>query len=69
MMSVYDCKTKTDLKAKVGTRAAILLQETSEFGPEYKGPGEYPVVGPSPTERKWFAKVTVGADGRVAKIT
>ena len=71
MMSVYGCPTKKALKLKVGTNVLThtLFQETSMFGPEYKGAGTYAIVGPSPTERKWFATVTVDADGRVVKVS
>ena len=69
MMSVYGCRTKKDLKTKVGTGAESLFLETSLFGAEYKGPGRYAVVGPSPTKRVWYATVTVGADGRVVKVS
>ena len=69
MMSVYGCPTKKALKLKVGSRASTLFQETSMFGLEYKGAGSYPVVGPSPYERKWYATVTVDADGRVVKVS
>ena len=68
MMSIYGCRTKKDQKAKVGQDASSLFLETSIFGPEYKGPGSYPVVGPAPTERKWYATVVVGADGKVVKV-
>lgn len=68
MMSVYRCKTKKDLKARVGQQADGLFQETSMFGPEFKGDGKYTVVGPSPYERKWYATVTV-AQGKVAKVS
>ena len=68
MMSVYRCRTKKDLKARVGQRAGNLFLETSMFGPEYKGDGCYAVVGPSPYERKWYAEVTI-TDGKVSKVT
>lgn len=68
MMSVYGCRTKKDLKDKVGRNAQDVLQETSYFGPEYHGTGTYPVVGPSPTERKWYATVHVGAGGCIVRV-
>ena len=49
--------------------AADRLQETSMFGPEYKGAGRYPVVGPSPYERKWYATVTVDDGGKIVKVS
>lgn len=66
MMSYYGCKTKKDLKAQVGAKPSFI--ETSFFGPEFKGDGSYCVVGPSPTERKWFATVEVKA-GLIAKVS
>lgn len=42
--------------------------ETSMFGDEYKGDGEYSVVGPDPyRNRKFFALVTV-VNGKIAKV-
>ena len=67
MMSVYGCQTKRDLKGKVGVSADVVLQETSIFGPELRSGGQFPVVGPSPTKRTWFATVTV-AGGRIVKV-
>lgn len=67
MMSVWGCRTKKDLRGKVGAGAAEVFMETSAFGPEYKGDGRYPVVGPGPYERKWYANVTV-KDGRISKV-
>ena len=49
--------------------ASRVFQETSMFGPEYRGAGEYAVVGPGPYERKWYARVTVDADGRIVKVS
>ena len=69
MMSVYGCQTKKDLRGKVGTLADEVFQETSMFGPEYKGQdGRYAVVGPSPEQRKWYATVEV-KDGKVSKVS
>ena len=68
MMSIYGCKTKKDLKAKVGTDADELFLETGMFGPEYKGDGRYAVVGPAPYVRKWYAQVFVKG-GMVVKVT
>lgn len=50
-------KTKKELKGEVGK--ALRYIETSFFGPEYRENGSFCVVGPSPTERKWFAQVTM----------
>jgi len=59
-------KTKKDLKAAVGQE--LRYEETSFFGPEYKSDGKFCVVGPSPTERKWFATVTT-VGGKIAKVS
>ena len=67
MMSVYGCPTKKALKAMVGQNAVDVLQETSFFGPEMRDNGRFPVVGPSPTKRTWFATVSV-VDGRIVKV-
>lgn len=67
MMGVNGCQTKRDLKGKIGQRASGLFQETSMFGLEFKGDGEYVVVGPDPYVRKWYAEVTV-VDGKVHKV-
>jgi len=67
MLSVYGCSTKKELKAKKGQEPPF--QETSMFGPEYKGQdGKYAVVGPSPYMRKWYATVEV-KDGKVSKVS
>jgi hypothetical protein len=45
------------------------VQETSMFGSEARVPGENIVVGPDAyTSRKWFATLTVDADGKVVKV-
>lgn len=49
--------TKKELKANIGKPLEYI--ETSMFGPEYKENGTFCVVGPSPTQRKWFAEVTM----------
>lgn len=49
--------SKKDLKANIGK--PLRYEETSFFGPEYKENGRFCVVGPSPTQRKWFAEVTM----------
>ena len=67
MMSVYGCMTKKSLKLRVGQDASRLFLETSAFGPEFKGDGRYPVVGPTPYKRVWYATVTV-QDGKVARV-
>ncbi len=52
--------TKKELKENVGLE--LDYEETSMFGPEYKPTGTFAVVGPSPTNRKWFAEVTMEND-------
>jgi len=59
-------KSKKDLKLSIGK--GLRYEETSFFGPEYKENGTFNVVGPSPTERKWFATVTM-VDGKIAKVS
>jgi cytochrome c biogenesis protein ResB len=58
-------KTKKDLKAAIGK--PLRYVETSFFGEEYKSNGTFNVVGPSPTDRKWYATVTM-VDGKIAKV-
>jgi len=57
MLGIYGFKTKKDLKQAIGRPVQFI--ETSIFGLEYKGDGQYAVVGPSPNIRKWYATVTV----------
>lgn len=59
-------KTKKALKENIGKELRYV--ETSMFGPEYSDNGSFPVVGPSPQERKWFAGVTM-QDGLIAKVS
>lgn len=66
MMGISGHKTKASLKKAIGQNARFI--ETSMFGPEYKGAGEYCVVGPDPHQRKWFANVTVDDDGVIVKV-
>jgi hypothetical protein len=56
-MMAANYPTKKALKAAVGK--TLRYQETSFFGPEYKENGSFAVVGPSLTERKWYATVTM----------
>lgn len=58
-------KTKKDLKLAVGK--PLRYEETSMFGPEYQENGTFCVVGPSPTERRWYAEVTM-KDGLIVKV-
>jgi hypothetical protein len=59
-------KFKADLKLAVGK--PLRYTETSFFGPEYKADGKFCVVGPSPTNRKWFAEVTM-VGGLISKVS
>lgn len=58
--------TKASLKAAIGQ--PLRYVETSAFGEEYKPNGKFCVVGPSPYNRKWYAKVTM-VDGKIAKVS
>jgi hypothetical protein len=58
-------KTKKDLKAAIGQ--PLRYEETSFFGPEFKENGSFSVVGPSPNQRKWFARVTM-TGGIISKV-
>ena len=42
--------------------------ETSMFGAEYRLNGTFCVVGPSETNRKFFAEVTM-VDGKISKVS
>lgn len=64
-MMAASYKYKKDLKAAVGE--TLKYVETSFFGQEYRADGTFCVVGPSPHERRWFAKVTM-REGRIAKV-
>lgn len=57
---------KKDLKASIGK--PLKYEETSMFGPEYRENGSFTVVGPSPYQRKWFARVTM-KDGKIAAVS
>lgn len=58
-------ETKKILKASIGK--PLRYVETSMFGNEYTDNGTFPVVGPSPQIRKWYAKVTM-KDGKIFKV-
>jgi len=57
--------TKKALKAAIGTE--LRYEETSMFGYEYKSNGSFSVVGPSPYQRKWYARITM-VDDKIAKV-
>ena len=58
-------KTKKLLKESVGKQ--LVYQETSLFGSEYKANGSFPVVGPGPYDRKWYATVHI-ENGLIKKV-
>jgi len=58
--------TKASLKLSVGRSLRYI--ETSMFKPEYTPNGKFCVVGPSLTERKWYASVVM-QDGLIAKVS
>lgn len=57
--------TKKALKDAVGK--PLRYVETSFFGTEYKENGTFPVVGPSPEKRIWYAEVTM-ENGLIKKV-
>jgi len=59
-------KTKKQLKENIGKELRYV--ETSLFSAEYKDNGSFCVVGPSPYERKWYAKVTM-ENGLIKKVS
>lgn len=65
MMGISGFATKKELKAAIGERPNFI--ETSMFGAEFHGDGEYAVVGPDPYVRKWYATVAV-VDGLIARV-
>ncbi len=66
MMGISGFKHKKDVKAAIGERPSFI--ETYAFGNEFHGDGEYTVVGPSPSDRRWYATVTV-LDGHISKVS
>lgn len=67
MMGVFGFKTKKALKEAIGREFRPV--ETSMFGAEYKGDGQYTVVGPNAyNDRRFYATVTV-VDGKIAKVS
>jgi len=67
MTMVANYKTKKALKEAVGE--GLSYTETSAFGEEYpaSGSGCVTVVGPSATNRKWFASVEI-FDHAIVKV-
>jgi len=64
-MLVATYPTKKALKESVGSSLHYL--ETSMFGAEFKTEGTFPVVGPAPYQRKWYATVTM-KNGIIHKV-
>ena len=64
-MIAANYKTKRALKNSIGQ--SLLYTETSMFGPEFKPDGKFPIVGPSPTDRKWYAEITM-VDGKIKGV-
>lgn len=58
--------TKKALKSSTGQ--PLRYTETSMFGPEYTPDGTFPVVGPTPYQRKWYAQVTM-TDGLITRVS
>lgn len=65
-MLAANYRFKKDLADSVGQ--GLSFTETSMFGPEYKPNGIFPVVGPSPYVRSWFAEVTMKG-GKISKVS
>ncbi len=58
MMGVTGYSTKKALKESIGMRLNYV--ETSMFGNEYHGDGDYTVVGPDAyNDRRFYATVTI----------
>ena len=67
MLGVSGYRTKKELRESIGQRLSYV--ETSIFGAEYHGDGEYTVVGPDAyRDRRFYATVTV-KDGVVRRVT
>ena len=64
-MLAFTYKTKAELKKAKGQK--LRYAETSAFGNEYTGDGQYVGVGPAPYVRKWYATVIV-ADGVIKSV-
>ena len=65
MLGINGFKYKKNLLSAIGTKPRFI--ETSFFGPEYNGDGEYAVVGPDVRTRKWFALVTI-KNGVISRV-
>lgn len=60
-------KHKKFLREQVGQPADRYLIETSFFGPELRPPCRVVVEGPVPVHR-WYARVTVDAQGLITEV-
>ena len=58
--------TKKQLKAAVGHH--LRFTETSIFGSEYVSTGSFNVVGPSASDRRWYATVVM-KDDVIARVS
>jgi len=65
-MLVVTYKTKKALKESIGK--SLQYQETSLFGPEFRGNGSFCVVGPGAYNRKWYATVVMKND-QIIKVS
>lgn len=68
LLTGYD--SKKDLKASIGQ--ALVYEETSAFGPEYKADGKFvgahrPALKVRKTGREFFAQITM-VGGKIAKV-
>lgn len=63
LVALYPSKRK--LKDALGEN--LNYQETSLFGSEYQSTGTLYVVGPTATNRKWYAQVTMFHD-KIVKV-
>ncbi len=67
MMGITGYATKKELRTRgIGETPAFI--ETSMFGTEYHGDGEYTIVGPHPELRKWYATVQI-VDRKIARVS
>jgi len=75
MMGLFDAqgarfKSKKMLKEYCALGGQkVRFQETSMFGNEFKGAGDYCVVLPTPKDRRTFATVTVADDHTLLKVS
>lgn len=66
MLASIGCKTKKDLKARIGK--TFQYQETSIHNSEFKFNSPLTVVGPSAYDRRWYAIVTVNEQRQVTSV-